>query len=100
MLDRALSEAQSHKELRRKKQAVCDDITCVSTDSGESDSECHEKSRCGLTGCMHEMLLGSGKFFYDCFGKPRDEATVENIVTAAEFGEEGARVFCCVKSGR
>ena len=38
---------------------------------------------------MHEMLLYSGEFFYNCFGKPRDVYTAENIVTAAEFGEEG-----------
>ena len=60
-----------------------------------SETDDYQKSRCGLTNDMHEMLLYSGEFFYNCFGKPRDVYTAENIVTAAEFGEEGARVICC-----
>jgi hypothetical protein len=47
---------------------------------------------------MHELLMDSGKFFYECFAKPWDKDTGENIVVAAEFGEESAAMFCCVES--
>ena len=103
MLDRALSEAQSQKELcKNNNQTVNDDSTYISNDEEEDDEELdnrsQERSRCGLNECMHELLMDSGKFFYECFGKPRDKDTAENIVTAAEFGEESAAMFCCVKS--
>ena len=97
MLDRALSEAQSQKEMCKTKQQVNDDITyTMSSDSemdSELDSKCCERSRCGLNDEMHEMLLHSGKWFYDCFGPPKNKSTAEDIVTVAEFGEEGA-MFC------
>jgi hypothetical protein len=39
-------------------------------DGDELESRCHERSQCGLNGCMHGLLMDSGEFFYDCFGKP------------------------------
>jgi hypothetical protein len=78
MLDRALSEAQSQKELCKNNNnndhSVNDDSTYISNDEDDDDegldSRCQERSRCGLNECMHELLMDSGKFFYECFGKP------------------------------
>jgi hypothetical protein len=97
MLDRALSEAQSQKELCKSRQQLHnndDEITYVSSDDSLTDSRGCKRSRCGLSEDIHEMLLHSGKWFYDCFGDPKNKDVAENIVTAAEIGEEGA-VFCC-----
>jgi hypothetical protein len=79
MLDRALSEAQSQKELCKNNnnndQTVNDDSTYISNEEDDDDDEgldsrCQERSLCGLNECMHELLMDSGKFFYECFAKP------------------------------
>ena len=98
MLDRALSEAQSQKEVCKTKQHVNDDITYTMSSDSELDSKCCEGSRCGLSDDMHEILIHSGKWFYDCFGPPKSKSAAEDIVTVAEFGEEGAMFCCCIKT--
>jgi hypothetical protein len=74
MLDRALSEAQSQKELRKNNNNNNnDDSTYISNEEEDDevlDTRYHERSLCGLNECMHELLMDSGKFFYECFGKP------------------------------
>eukprot|EP00804_Cyclotella_cryptica_P028844 CCRYP_008432-RA/>CCRYP_008432-RA protein AED:0.01 eAED:0.01 QI:842/1/1/1/0.85/0.75/8/449/1945 len=58
------------------------------------ESRCWERSRCGLSDEVHDMLLQSGKWFYDRLGDPGDD-TAEDLLTVMEISEEVA--FCCWK---
>lgn len=66
----------------------------VDEDDEILESQCFDGSRCGLNGGVHEVLMVSGKFLYECLGEPDDE-TQENLLTVMEIGEEAA--FCCWK---
>lgn len=51
-------------------------------------------SRCGLSDQVHDILLQSGKWFYDKLGDPGED-TAEDLITVMEISEEAA--FCCWK---
>ena len=74
-----------------------ENITYVIQDKDDAnlESQCFDGSRCGLSDGVHEILMQSGKFLYDCIGDPANEETAEDLVTVMELGEEAA--FCCWK---
>ena len=65
------------------------------SDDANLESQCFDGSRCGLSDGVHEILMHSGKFLYDCIGDPTNEETAEDLLTVMELGEEAA--FCCWK---
>lgn len=75
--------------------AVKDEKIIYANEEDEKlESQCFDGSRCGLSVGVHEALMATGKFLYECIGDPSDE-TAEDLLTVMELGEEAA--FCCWK---
>jgi hypothetical protein len=71
------------------------DFSYVVVDTSEEfESKCCEASRCGLTDEVHEMLIESGKWFYDRIGDPLNMDTAENFITVMEMSEEASGCLC------
>jgi hypothetical protein len=65
----------------------------VNDDDMHFESQCFNGSRCGFADGVHEMLIASGKWFYDKLGDPSGATAREDLLTVMEICEE----LCCFK---
>lgn len=76
-----------------------DNLDEYSSCSADEDERRYQEqfSRCGLSDELHESLLETGKFVYDCVGDPVSDETAVDLLYIMEISEEFSGGVCCLR---